>query len=279
MLATLAISLREYLEVFLIIGVFLGISKKLDLKREKEIIIASLIGVFISLLLPLAVFITGEKAKVIFSEKNSDLLAGYLMVFSGCFIAYVIFSLHNLFVYKRSKSIIDAHQKLQKNIFDLSLFFTIIFFILREGMEVALFTATSSLFSSFMQNIFGLLIGFSISAVLGSLTFFAFVKFSINKVFRVTEYIIILLGASFVANGLSALSEAYLHLSLSAILPLPMNFLPDHDTIIGGFLKTMIGLERDFSIGKLAVMGIYIGMIYLIFLKKRLSRQKVESTT
>ncbi|MBI4226387.1 hypothetical protein HY612_04725, partial [Candidatus Roizmanbacteria bacterium] len=49
MLTTLVISLREFLEVFLIIGVFLGISKKLKLKREREIIFASLLGVIISL--------------------------------------------------------------------------------------------------------------------------------------------------------------------------------------------------------------------------------------
>src|SRR3990167_7960211 len=138
MLTTLVISLREFLEVFLIIGVFLGISKKLKIKKEKEIILASAIGIIISLLLPISVFLLGSKARAILTEKNSELLEGYLMVFSGFFLAYVIFSLHKFFVLKRSKFIINAHQKLQQNIFDLSLFLTIIFFIIREGFEIAL---------------------------------------------------------------------------------------------------------------------------------------------
>src|SRR3989344_5003562 len=118
MLTTLVISLREFLEVFLIIGVFLGISKKLKIKREKEIILASGIGIIISFLLPISVFLLGDKTRSVLTEKNAELLEGYLMVFSGFFLAYVIFSLHSFFVLKRSRSIIAAHQKLEKNIFD-----------------------------------------------------------------------------------------------------------------------------------------------------------------
>ena len=209
MLTTLVISLREFLEVFLIIGVFLGISRKLKLKREKEIILASLIGILISFILPVSVFLLGDKARIILSEKNAELLEGYLMIFSGFFIAYVIFSLHNFFVLKRSKHIISAHQKLQQNIFDVSLFLTIIFFIIREGFEIALFTATTSLFSKFMENLAGLFIGFASSSVLGVLTFLAYLKFPISKVFTLTEYLIIILGASFVKNGFSELFEVY----------------------------------------------------------------------
>ena len=181
MITTMVISLREFLEVFLIIGVFLGISKKLKIKREKEIILASVIGVIISLLLPITVFLLGDKARVVLTEKNAELLEGYLMVFSGFFIAYVIFSLHNFFVLKRSKSIITTHQKLQQNIFDLSLFFTIVFFIIREGFEIALFTATVSLFSKFIENLAGLfavIVAFSESSTLALyvLTFFVVVQ-------------------------------------------------------------------------------------------------------
>ncbi len=269
MLPTLVISLREFLEVFLIIGVFLGISKKLNLKREREIILASLLGLLFSLLLPTIVFLLGEKAHQIFTEKSTDLLEGYLMVFSGFFIAYVIFSLHNFFVLKRSKSIISAHQKLQKNMFDLSLFATIVFFIIREGFEIALFTATTSLFSKFIENIAGLFLGFAISAILGAATFLAYIKFSIGKIFKVTEYAIIILGASFVKNGVTILTEYYLHVHLDTLLPLPLTFLPTSETFIGHLLKNLFGLEREFSGAKFAVMMIYISALYFFFLKRK----------
>ena len=50
MIATALISFREFLEAFLIIGIFLGISKKLKLKKEFEIGLASIIGLLTSLL-------------------------------------------------------------------------------------------------------------------------------------------------------------------------------------------------------------------------------------
>lgn len=269
MVSTLLISLREFLEAFLIVGVFLGISRKLQLKREKEIVAASILGIVISFILPIVVFMMGEKAGAIFSEKNADLLEGYLMIFSGFFIAYVVFSLHSFFVLKRSSILIKAHDKLQKNIFDLSLFLTIAFFILREGFEIALFTATTSLFSSFMENLAGLAIGFSISAVLGFLTYFAYIKFPIGKVFKITEYMIVLLGAAFVKNGLGELAEVYLDLHLSSVIPIKLAFLPHKSTFIGGFLKTMTGLEQSFSLANLIIMASYLTVIYVLFLRKK----------
>src|SRR3989338_2074130 len=269
MLTTLVISLREFLEVFLIIGVFLGISKKLKLKREKEIVLASAIGIAISFILPVSVFLLGDKAGLILSEKNTELLEGYLMIFSGFFLAYVIFSLHNFFVLKRSKSIIFAHEKLQKNIFDLSLFLTIVFFIIREGFEIALFTATTSLFSKFIENLAGLFAGFALSSFFGLLTFFAYVKFPISKVFKLTEYLIVILGASFVKNGLTELFEVYYNIHLSNLLPIKLIFLPEKSSFIGHFIKNIFGLEQQFSFAKLAIMGIYIFFIYLLFLRKK----------
>ena len=140
---------------------FLGISKKLNIKREKEIVFASLIGIIISIGLPIFVFLFSQQASRILTEKNAEILESYLMIFSGFFIVYVVFSLHNFFVLNRSKTIIKINKKLQKNIFYLSLFLTI-FFVVREGFEIALFTATTSLFFKFIENLFGLILGFSL---------------------------------------------------------------------------------------------------------------------
>ncbi len=271
MLSTYLISLREFLEVFLIIGVFVGISKKLSLHREKEIIGASILGILISFILPIGVFMLGDKAAKIFTEDRADLIEGYLMVFSGFFIAYVIFSLHNLFALKRSKLVIDTHQKLQKNIFNVSLFLTIVFFIIREGFEIALFTATTSLFSKFMGNVTGLFLGFATSAVFGLLTFITYVKFPISKVFRYTEYLIVLLGAVLVKNGIATLAEKHMNIDIATFLPIPLRFLPSESTLTGHFLSNIFGIERDFSLMKLVIMLGYFSLIYFMFLRKKKS--------
>lgn len=267
MIATFVISFREFLEVFLIVGVFFGLSRKLGLKREKEILSAAAVGIVISFILPIITFALGDKARYVINEKNAELLEGYLMIFSGFFLAYVIFSLHKFFVLHRSKAIISAHQKLEKNIFDISLSLTIVFFVVREGFEIALFTATPSLFSKFTENLLGLAGGFITSSIFGMLTYLSYIKFPIGKIYKMTEYLIILLGAAFVKNGIGELAEVYFNIHLSAIYPLKLSFLPPTSTILGHAMKSIIGLEQNFSLAKLAIMAIYIFCIYL-FIKK-----------
>lgn len=276
MITTAIIAFREFLEAFLIVGVFLGISRKLDLRREVEISLAAGTGIVISLALTSATYIFGDLARGILTEENADLLQSYLLIFSGIFIAYVVFSLHNLLRYKRSAAVLKIHEKLQKNVFDFSLFLTIMFLVVREGFEVALFTATTSLFAAFWQNFIGLLLGFLTATFVGLATFVAYIKFPISKVFKTTEYMIIILGASLVQNGVTKISKLYFNIHLSKIFPLPLTFLPDYETtFIGHAVKNLFGVDNEFSLPRLLIMIFYIGIIYFIFVKqKSLSAQK-----
>lgn len=268
MFTTLIISFREFLEAFLIIGVFLGISRSLGLKREKEILCAALTGIILSLLLPTAAYLAGEHAKSILTEENAEAIQSYLMVFSGFFIAYVVFSLHQFFRRGRDLSLQKAREKITTR-FDLALFFTIIFFIFREGFEVALFTATASLLVTFRDNMMGLILGFALSSLVGMGTYFAYITLPIEKIFKYTEYLIILVGAALVKNGLTAMAELQLHLDLGNILPLPLRFLPDDEhSFIGHALNTLMGVEAHFSGAKLAIMICYAFFVLLLLRRK-----------
>ena len=269
MITTGVISFREFLEAFLIIGVFLGISRKLHLKKDFEIGLAAVIGIVFSLLLATGTYLFGNQVHGILTERNTELLESYLMIFSGIFIAYVVFSLHNVIHQSHAGIIVKAQQKLQEKVFDFSLFSTIVFLVIREGFEIALFTASTSLFSVFIQNFIGLMLGFVSASFLGVMAFFTYVKFSIGKVFKYTEYMIIILGASLVQNGITELLEHGFDIHLSKVLSSPLGFLPHKSTLIGHMLKSFFGLDREFSLVKLAIMGGYVLIIYLIFLRKR----------
>lgn len=269
MLTTAVVSFREFLEAFLIVGVFLGISKKLNLKKEFEIVLATGVGIILSLLLATATYFFGGQVQSVLTEKNAELLESYLMIFSGVFIAYVVFSLHNIMQRSRTGTLIKVKQKLNEQVFDFSLFLTMVFLVFREGFEIALFTASTSLFSVFIQNFFGLIIGFVTATVLGVMTFFAYIKFSIDKIFKFTEYLIIILGASLVQNGITELLEHGFNIHLSKIMSFPLNFLPHKSTLIGHMIKSFFGISREFSFSKLAIMSGYVLIIYLLFLKKK----------
>lgn len=142
--------------------------------------------------------------------------------------------------------------------FDLSLFLMIAMLVAREGFEIALFTATSSLFSVFFQNMIGLFIGFSLAGIIGSLSYLSYLKFPISKVFKTTEYLIVLLGAALVQNGLTELFEQIFKVHLSDILQLPLGFLPDQESIGGHLIQTFTGIDQEISLPRLLIMGIYI---------------------
>ncbi|HLD26585.1 MAG TPA: FTR1 family protein [Patescibacteria group bacterium] len=271
MAMTFVLAFREYLEAFLIIGVFFGLSLKLNLRREKEILLASAIGIFLSFLLPLLTFYLGDHARILLTEKRAELLEGYLMIFSGCFIAYIVFSLHRFFVQKRAFQVIKAHQKLTKNIFDFSLFASIVFFVAREGFEIALFTATTSLFSTFISNLIGLTLGFFTAAIIGVLTSLAFIAFPLGKIYKLTEYFILILGASLVKNGLSELTEVYMDIHISRIFPFPLHFLPQKSTIAGHLIATLFGLEKNFGLLDGSIMIGYIFLVYYFLIRRRRS--------
>lgn len=269
MLTTAVIAFREFLEAFLIVGVFLGISRKLKLKKELEIGLAAGLGIVLSILMAVATYMFGDRARGILTEKNAEFLEGYLMVFSGIFLAYVVFSLHSVIRKGRGSSLIKAHQKLQANVFDISLFFTIMFMVLREGFEIALFTASVSLFSDFIENIAGLALGFVAATALGISTFFAYIKFPVGRVFKYTEYMIILLGAALAQNGLTKLFGLHMNIDFAKALPLPLPFLPDSHSVLGHMIKSFTGLTREFSLVKLAIMAAYIGVIYFLFMRQK----------
>lgn len=269
MITTAIIAFREFLEAFLIVGVFIGISRQLRLKKEIEIILAAGVGIITSLIIASGLYIFGNTARRILTEKNADSLESYLLIFSGFFIAYVVFSLHKAIRRGRGTTLISAHKKLQNNAFDLSLFLTIIFLVVREGFEVALFTASVSLFSSFSQNFLGLLIGFAAACFIGVLTYFAYLKFPISKIFRVTEYSIIVLGASLVQLGLTKLFVSLFNINLSLIGSLNFGFLPPENNIFAHLLRSFFGIDREFSLMRLMIMAIYIYGIYYLFLREK----------
>lgn len=268
MVTTALIAFREFLEAFLIVGVFFGISKKLNLKREAEIGFAAGLGLLISLILASITYMFGDFARGVLTEERAEVLESYILIFSGLFIAYVVFSLHNTLRKSRGGILISAHQKLQTNAFDISLFITIIMLVVREGFEIALFTASTSLFSVFFQNFLGLIIGFLFASFVGGLTYFTYLKFPLGRVFKATEYMIILLGASLVQNGVTELFEHSFNIHIADIFQFPFQFLPDKHTIVGHLIQSFTGIDQEFSLIRLAIMVVYIIAIYFLFLRK-----------
>lgn len=258
MITTAIIAFREFLEAFLLIGIFVGVDQKLTLGKRKEILFAAFTGIVFSILLPIIVFMMARTVKPFILEKNADVIEGYLLIFSGFFLSYVIVALHKFMRSYRNQTMQTVREKMEQEIFDYTLFFTIVFFISREGFEVALFIATTAVFSVFSSNIAGLLLGFIAASFIGTLTSLTYVKIPIKEIFMYTEYLIIFIGAAMVENGLSILIKLYTKIQLEKIFPLPFQFLPRETTILGHVLKNTLGLQQNMGIIQIILIVTYI---------------------
>jgi high-affinity iron transporter len=261
-------SIREYLEVFLIISLFLGLITKLNPTKTKEIILASSVGVILSLLLPILGFWFGDSIKSLISEENEPLFAGAMMTISSIFIVYVVFALHDLMVQGKKTIIRDAKDKLKEGIFDLSLSLMVITLILREGVEVALFTLSSSVNDSFLSNILALFAGFLVSAVIGVFVYLGSSKLPIARAFQFTEWLLVVIGGAMFSNGISELLESLAKIELKEIATI-QTFLPDSDTIIGTFFKTTFALRAETGLIQILLNLGYIVTVYWFFLRKK----------
>src|SRR3989338_110024 len=251
MLTTAIIAFREFLEAFLIVGVFLGVSRSLNLKREFEILLAAAVGIALSLLGTTGMYVFGDYARAILTEEKADFLESYLLVFSGLFIAYVVFSLHGMMNKNRAQQLNAAKEHLKGGAFKISLFLTVLFLVIREGFEIALFTARVSAASGF-----------------GLLTYLAYTHFPIEKIFRATEYAIILLGAALTQNGITKLFETHFAVRLSDMASFNFQFLPDEDSFLVHVLQGIFGVDQEFSLVRLVIMLAYVALIYIVFMKK-----------
>jgi FTR1 family protein len=252
MLATILIVFREFLEAFLLAGVFLGMSKQMNLKKEFEILLALGIGVSVSVLLATGVFFFGDTARTVITEASAELLEGYLMLFSGVFIAYVVFALHRAMGKANRDSVQMAKDVLKATAFDLSFFFLIIFMVLREGFEIALFTASVSLFADFATNMLALSIGFVAAAIVGVGIYFFYTKIPIKKIFTATEYAIIALGAVFTSNGIMKMLEGQFGLHPSSLMSVSVPFT-----------------DASLSLLSPLFIALYVAAVYYLFLRKK----------
>lgn len=208
----------------------------------------------------------GNKLRLIFTEKNTETLEGWIMIFSSLFIAYVVVSLHKIISYQHLAAIKMAQKKITQNIFDLPLVFFIVFSILREGLEIVVFTSSFSLISGLINNLIGLFFGFILSFLVGFLIYAAYLKVSFEKMFQWTEFSIIVFGGALLKNGVNELTEVFFDLDLARFFPINLWFLPGKSTVAGNLIKNFTGLEKNFSLTMLALL-----IFFWLFVKILLS--------
>lgn len=188
-LTTLIISLREFIEVFIIIGLFLGASKKLGLKKEKQIISTALLGIGISFIIIIFFYLIKEKIKLTIDKHTLESLEGYLKIFSSLFIIFIVILIHRSLHQHQLNFEIQAQS--------LSVFLLVVF----EGIEIALFTSISSFSTNIINQLTGLFLGLISAFIVGIFSYFIYINLPLKKIIQLTEYTLIIVAILMFKEG------------------------------------------------------------------------------
>lgn len=207
MLSTILISFREFIESMIIVGILLGFSKRFSLGKEKQIISGAIVGLIGSLTLVLLSFILVGRLHAAFPEEQLEVLEHILLVVSGTFLIIITLLLHPLFSKNKNKHL----DRFMKNTNQSTFSFMLVSFllVLQEGVEIVLFTSSVAFNKSFYENMAGLFIGFVGALIATVILYKTYLHVHIQKLFRITEYVLVGFGIYLIFTGGKELLEFY----------------------------------------------------------------------
>ncbi|MFX1495329.1 MAG: FTR1 family protein [Promethearchaeota archaeon] len=269
------LAFREGLEAVLVIVIIILYLKNSNQNYYyKYVFLGGLLAIFMSILF--AILFSSFSGG--FSGTLEEIFEGFTFIISGIFIITLILwmSKEGPKLKESIESRIEKSIEKQKAFSIITLTFVI---IIREGIElVLLLTGATSVGSlSQIDIIIGSLIGLSVSALIGILTFYGIKSINLTKFFKITNILLILFAAGLITYGIHELIEAGI---LNPIIEevwniksiLPESFpdgnpaTPEFLEVIGSLLKTLFGYNANPSLLEVIVYPLLISLIGIISL-------------
>jgi high-affinity iron transporter len=266
MIAALLITLREGLEAALIVGIVLGVLRKLGrMDRSKPVWIGVAAAVVASIVAGLALNALG----VAFEGRGEEIFEGAAMLLAAGVLTWMIFWMQRQGRNVQAELESDVRQAVTVGS-AWALFSLAFVAVLREGIETVLFLTAAAFSATPAETLIGGALGLTIAVVLGWLMFAAGKRLDVRAFFRVTSVLLIFFAAGLLAHGVHELQEA-------ALLPTlvehvwDVNFILDENSTVGAFLQALFGYNGNPSL--IEVVS-YVAYFAVITLATRLGRRQ-----
>lgn len=266
MIAALLITLREGLEAALIIGIVLGVLRKLGrMDRSKPV----WIGVAAAIIASIAAGLALNVLDVAFEGRGEAIFEGAAMLLAAAVLTWMIFWMQRQGRNVQAELESDVRQAVTVGS-GWALFSLACAAVLREGIETVLFLTAAAFSATPAETLVGGALGLIIAVVLGWLMFAAGRRLNVRAFFRVTSILLILFAAGLLAHGVHELQEA-------ALLPTfvehvwDVNFILDENSTVGAFLQALFGYNGNPSL--IEVIS-YVAYFAVITLATRLGRRR-----
>jgi high-affinity iron transporter len=202
--APLLLSFREGLEAALIIGVVLGVLKRMRQTGRARVV---WLGAGLAALLSLAGGLGLHWLGIAFEGAAEQVFEGAAMLLAAGVLTWMVFWMGRHGRSIRAGLEADVRQAVGTGS-DWALFWLAFLTVLREGVELVLFLTAASFTTSAGATLAGGLVGLAAAAVAGWLIFAATTRLDVRAFFPATGLLLILFAAGLVAHGIHEFNEA-----------------------------------------------------------------------
>ena len=274
MLPTFVIGLREGIEAALIVGI---IAAYLRQRGRQDALRWVWLGVALAAFLCLLVGILLNYLERSLPEKGQEGLETSIALVAVAFISYMI-----LWMRRHARGIKhaleeDASSALARN--TVTAFIAMSFFaVLREGFETAVFVL--AIFQSANDTVAvggGVILGLVVAALLGYLIYRGGVRINLNKFFKVTGVVLVLVAAGLASSALHTAHEAG-WINVFQAQALDLSWLVEPGSVRSALLSGMLGLQERPTIGEVLIWLIYAIPLTLYVVWPSSRRQRPLST-
>lgn len=256
MLSTFLITLREGLEISLIVGILLAYLARTGHRREFPVIWAGVAGAgIVSAIAGTAIFvIAGE-----FSGRAEQLFEAAAMLTAVAVLTYMIFWMRRQAVTIRSELQARMSQALQRGSRTALVLLTVAS-VGREGVETALFLFATIRASSPPAASVGALLGLGAAVLLGWLLYRGTYRLDLRAFFNVTSGLLLLVGAGLFTRAVGELHEA-------GIVPALVEHVWNSDAVLhetstlGSLLGALFGYTSAPSLLQVILYALYLAAV------------------
>ena len=267
MIVSLIITLRETLEMALIIGIIFRYLRKSNQLEYKKYVYW---GIIAGLIMSISGALLINNLSILFEGRTEQIFEGVIMLLGAFFLTTMI-----LWMLNQKNIAEELEEKLQKQTNKTHKFgvFSVVFVsILREGIETVLFLGAAR-FSEESNSLLGAIIGIIAAIILGIIIYQGTSKINLKLFFTFTSYFLIIIAAGLLAHGIHEFQEAGI---ITIIIEhiYDINFILDEKGTFGSFLKGIFGYNGNPSLIETIAYVVYMIVIFNIW--RYLNMQKIQ---
>ena len=250
------ITLREGLEAALVVGIVLGVLRRLGRLDQAKAVWA---GVLAAVLTSVVAGLILNRLGIAFEGRGEAAFEGFTMLVAAGVLTWMIFWMQQQGRQVNSTLEQSALQAAAHN--SARMLFGLSFVaVVREGLETALFLSAAAFGSTTVQTLMGGVLGLLVAVALGWAIYVGGKRLNLRAFFRATSIVLLLFAAGLLAHGVHELQEA-------ALLPLTiehvwnLSFVLDESGTLGSLLKALFGYNAAPSLLEVISYITYLLMV------------------